>query len=173
MRKQYSHQQSQRRIAAVAVETALVIPLILLFTLGTLDICDGIFLRTKAKIAAYEGARVMVAPFSTEEEARDAVARYLESRNIRFDDINDVVDIEYQRIVGIDARIDQAIEGNPRPPSIISGNANNTEQLDPVTVSVRIDLAQNRRLPITPFQFIQGDAMVADCTMLLEGELLE
>lgn len=173
MRKQQLHPLSRHRAAAVAVEAALVIPLILLFTLGTLDICDGIFLRTKAEIAAYEGARIMVAPFSTEEEARDAVARYLESRNIRFDDINDVVDIEYQRILGLTTRINQAIDGNPSPPNFVPGNAENTEQLDPVTVSVRIDLTLNRRLPITPFQFIQGEEMVAQCTMLLEGEVLE
>lgn len=173
MRKKTSHPLSRNRTAAVAVEAAFVIPLILLFTLGTLDICDGIFLRTKAKIAAYEGARVLVAPFATEEQARSAVAKYLESRNIRFDDINEVVEFEYQRIVNIDERIKEAIKGNPTTPTFVSGTASNIEQLDPVTVSVHIDLTLNRRLPLAPFQFIQGDDIVAECTMLIEGENIE
>ena len=165
----YRKRDNQRN-GAVVVEAAFVIPLVLLLTLATLDICDGIFMLKKTKIAAYEGARVAVGPFGTEESTRQAVANYLDSRGIRYDNIDNVVDITYRKIRDIDSLIDDAIAGVETTPEIISGNASNVEQLDPITVSVQIDLSSNRRLPLSPFQFIQGSSITSECTMLIEGE---
>ena len=54
MKIKKSRTKNRNREGAVVVECAFALPLILLLTLGTLDICDGIYLKKKALIAAYE-----------------------------------------------------------------------------------------------------------------------
>ena len=138
------------RRGGVVVEAALAIPLIILLTVATLDICDGIYLKKKAVIAAYEGARVAVGSDSSDESIRTAVANYLTSRNIKFIDINQVVTITE----------DPTVAGDPAT----------FDQLDPVTVTVEIDLQSNGRLPISIFRRVQGPQIIATITMLREGD---
>lgn len=148
-RSRRSRSNSNRRGGAV-VEAALVIPLIILLTVATLDICDGIYLKKKAVIAAYEGARVAVGSDSSDESIRRAVADYLDSRNINYVDINDVVTIAE----------DPTVTGDPTT----------LDKLDPVTVTVEIDLQSNGRLPISVFRRVQGPQIIAKITMLREGD---
>ena len=142
--------KKRNRQGAVVVECAFAIPLILLLTLGTLDICDGIYLKKKALIGAYEGARVAVGPDSSDQSIRSAVADYLDSRNIKYDDINSVVEIT----------ADPTAYGEPQT----------LDLLDPVTVSVSIDLDKNGRLPFAPFRRVQGPNVTAQVSMLRERQ---
>ena len=140
--------QDRCRQGTVIVKTAFAIPLILLLTLATLDICDGIYLKKKALIAAYEGARVAVTSDSTDSAVREAVANYLDSRNIQYDNINEVVAI------------------NPDPS--VFGDPATVDLLDPVEVSVSINLDVNGRLPFAPFRRVQGPLVTSQVTMLRE-----
>ena len=149
MKLKKSYSQLDRRRGAVAVEAAFAIPVIIILTLGTLDICDGIYLKKKAEIAAYEGVRVAVGVDGSDESVRDAVANHLTSRNVQFENIFNVVTITR----------DPTQRGEPDV----------LDQLDPVTVRVEIDLQSNGRLPISPFRHIQGPQMTAEVTMLFEG----
>lgn len=132
-----------RRSGAAVVETAFTVPLVLLLTIGTLDVVDGIYLKKKAKIAAYEGARVAVGPSGTPTRVKQAVADYLVSRGVDFENIDEVVSIS-------------------EVPATVS-------QLDPITVVVEIDLASNGRLPISVFRRVQGPKLISEVTMLREG----
>ncbi len=48
------------RTGAAAVELAIVLPVLLTLVLGTIEICQRIFLRQSAVLVAYEGARLAV-----------------------------------------------------------------------------------------------------------------
>lgn len=148
--KNYRTKKSRCRQGAVIVETAFAIPLILLLTLATLDICDGIYLKKKALIAAYEGARVAVSSESSDSAVQDAVARYLDSRNINYENIADVVTIE----------ADPSVAGDPRT----------VDLLDPVKITVSINLDINGRLPLAPFRRVQGPLISSQVTMLRERQ---
>ena len=73
---------NQRRGTAT-IELAIVTPLLLLFTLGTMDICSLIFLKEAATLAAYEGARNGIEKNQTDEDAKEAILTFLESRQIQ------------------------------------------------------------------------------------------
>ncbi|MBM3965507.1 MAG: pilus assembly protein [Planctomycetes bacterium] len=64
--------QPKRRFGIASVELAFVLPVILTFVLGTIEVCQRIFLRQSAVLAAYEGARLAVR--NTSDNAR-VVAR--------------------------------------------------------------------------------------------------
>jgi Flp pilus assembly protein TadG len=50
-------QASKNRCGIAAVELAVVLPVLLILVLGTIEVCQRIFLRQSAVIVAYEGAR--------------------------------------------------------------------------------------------------------------------
>ena len=50
----------KRRLGVASIELAIVLPVILTFVLGTIEVCQRIFLRQSAVLAAYEGARLAV-----------------------------------------------------------------------------------------------------------------
>ena len=116
--------------------------MLFLLTFGTLDLCDGIFLQQKAEIAAHEGARAAISREATTQTVEAAVQDYLESRQLHFTSIDTVVSTSVD-------------------PSV-------AEVLEPITVTVRIDLFENRRLPLAPFQFINGPQVIAEVTMYKE-----
>ena len=57
----------KRRRGAAAVECAVVAPLLVLISLGTIEACSMIFLRQSLEISAYEGARVAIVPGTTDQ----------------------------------------------------------------------------------------------------------
>ena len=132
------------RTGVAAVELAFCLPIILLMTFGTLDVCDGIFLQQKTEIAAHEGARNAIGQAATVESVRDAVQFYLDERELEFDDIVETV----------------AVSEDPQDVAI----------LQPITVTVTLDLESNRRLPFAPFQFLNGPTINAQVTMYKELE---
>jgi Flp pilus assembly protein TadG len=62
----------ENRTGIASVELALVLPVMMILVLGTIEICQRIFLRQSAAIVAYEAARM--AARSTSSDA-DVIAR--------------------------------------------------------------------------------------------------
>jgi Flp pilus assembly protein TadG len=70
------------RRAAVFVELALVLPLIVFLILATIDATTMVFLNHSLTIAAYEGARVAVKPDATSAQAITQSNDFLASRSV-------------------------------------------------------------------------------------------
>jgi Flp pilus assembly protein TadG len=72
--------QSNR--GAVAVETAVVMPVLVLVVLGTIEVCSMIFLQQSLEIAAYEGARAALVPKSKAGNVTFTTNQLLTARNV-------------------------------------------------------------------------------------------
>ena len=83
------------RSAVAASEFAMILPLILLITFGTVEACLAIFLKETATIAAYEGARVATQKGATNTHVRDRIEEVLQMRgaNLNGQTMNQVVTI--------------------------------------------------------------------------------
>ena len=75
-------QRNQRRSGAAATEAVFCIPIVLLLTFGTLDICNTIFLKETITVAAYEGARVGSKRLATRADAEAMVRTILTARGV-------------------------------------------------------------------------------------------
>ncbi len=80
MSRQLRKRRSRRGTAAA--ECAFCIPLILLLTFSTLEICSAIFVKETLTVAAYEGARVGVKRKATRLNAYNQVVAVLEARGV-------------------------------------------------------------------------------------------
>lgn len=80
--------RTRRRSAAprgvAAVEFAIILPVLVVLTLGTIDVCSVIFLREGVLLAAYEGAREGVQQDGTNASATARVTEFLDARNIQY-----------------------------------------------------------------------------------------
>lgn len=130
------------RDGAVVVELAIVVPLILLFTISTLEICEGFFLKQKALIAAYEGARAAVGRDGTRHSVEESAAKYLDARNLQYTSISEVV----------------SISANPASAAILT----------PITVKVEIDFDTNSRMPAFFYKLLNGDTIASEVTLQKE-----
>lgn len=74
---------SKRRGVAVA-EFAIVLPVLVALTLGTIDLCTLIFLKESVVLAAYEGARIGVNRGRTNQDVIDRVQQFLDERGISY-----------------------------------------------------------------------------------------
>jgi len=134
--------RAQRKGAEV-VEMALVLPLLILLTLGTLEICEGIFLRQKLELAAHEGARVAILKRSTASDVHAAVKRNLDARGIDYGgDIASVVTI------------------TPEPTT--------APMLTPVSVQVDIETNSNLRMPLSVYRYLAGNTLSGEVSMYKE-----
>lgn len=70
------------RQAVAAVELAICLPLMVIFTFSSIEMCSAIYLRQTLTIAAYEGARVACHPQGVTSDARNAAQRILTERRI-------------------------------------------------------------------------------------------
>ncbi len=136
--------RKNRRAGIAATEVALTLPLLLLLTSATLDICDGLFLRQKLVLAAQEGARIAVGPEDSIVQIHRAVDDYMVERGLQFNNINDVV-------------------------SVTPGHQELTP-MSPVAVSVTVSASENRRarLPFSIVGLFQNDDVTVEVTMLKE-----
>jgi Flp pilus assembly protein TadG len=82
--KNTSHRrkQLQSRQAVASVELAIVLPVLLILVLGTIEVCQRIFLRQSAVIVAYEGARLAVRTTSNNTTVLDRCQQMLIQRRI-------------------------------------------------------------------------------------------
>ena len=81
-----ARQRKKHRSGAMAVEAALVFPLLLLLTLGTIRY-GGLFLKAQQITnAARMGARIAVLPNSSIDDVQTAISNLMNSANINPDD---------------------------------------------------------------------------------------
>ena len=64
------------------VETALLLPLLILLAFGSIELANMVFLKQSLSIAAYEGARIITKPGATSAQADTRVREVLTSRNV-------------------------------------------------------------------------------------------
>ncbi len=76
------HQHGQTRSALAVVELAILLPILLTITFGTLEICNRLFLRQSASVAAYEGARLAARRTVTTAQVEARCLALLAGRNI-------------------------------------------------------------------------------------------
>jgi Flp pilus assembly protein TadG len=70
------------RSGVAAVETAVMLPLVVLFVFAPIEIVNGIFHRQSVTIAAYEGARTASLPGSTDSMVIARIEEVLQNRNL-------------------------------------------------------------------------------------------
>lgn len=121
---------------------AIVLPIMFLITLGTMETCEGIFLTQKIKIAAAEGASVAVRSDGTFGSVEDAVASYLDARDVNYDNISSVVSTV------------------PDPEL--------ADVLTPIRVTVTIQTENNFRMPTSFYQFWTGGELTAEVVLFKE-----
>lgn len=80
MRSSGTLHRSRRGVAAV--ETAVMLPLVILFVFAPIEIVNGIFHRQSVTIAAYEGARAASIPGTTREMVTARIEEVLVNRNL-------------------------------------------------------------------------------------------
>jgi len=72
----------RRRSGVAAIEFAMVLPALLILTIGTMDLCSLMFLRESVVLAAYEGARQGVGRNQTNADVIARVNEFLDERNV-------------------------------------------------------------------------------------------
>ena len=132
----------RRRRGTEVVELAIILPLIVLITTTTLEICENTFLIQKLEIAAHEGAVVGITRTSTLSDVENAVQNYLDARNVDY---------------GGD--ISTAVSVTPDPAT--------ADTLTPITVTVTVSADDNSRIGAL-YRFFNGRTVVGDITMFKE-----
>ena len=79
--RQRSNSLSKQKGAAV-VELALTLPVLLMVTFGTLEVCNRMFLRQTAAVAAYEGARLAARRTVSQAQVEARCLSLLQGRRI-------------------------------------------------------------------------------------------
>ncbi len=74
--------KNPRRRGIATVEFAVIFPILLVMVLGTLEICQRLFLRQSATIAAYEGIRLAARSTSNAPEVIERCQQLLTDRRI-------------------------------------------------------------------------------------------
>ncbi|QDT58345.1 TadE-like protein [Stieleria bergensis] len=126
------------RKGVATVELAFCVPLLLVFTMATLDLCSLFFLKETITLAAYEGARAGVARGRTDEDVINRIYQVLDERNVSYD------------------------AGSV---ALSSPGFTDAEQLQHVTVRVTLSTEGNLLVPWGRFT---KDTLSADCTMRKE-----
>lgn len=80
--KLFGHRRERMRRGVATVEVAICLPVLLVLTLATIDLCSLLFLKESVTIAAYEGARQGVGRGRTNADAEARVTEFLAERNI-------------------------------------------------------------------------------------------
>ncbi len=73
---------TKKRRGIATVEFAVVFPILLLMVLGTIEICQRLFLRQSATIAAYEGIRLAARSTSNAPDVIERCQQLLSDRRI-------------------------------------------------------------------------------------------
>ena len=128
----------EKRNGTAATEFALVIPILLILTFGTIEICSSMFLRQTLQIAAYEGARVAIRRQATNTDVENTISDFLAARNVSGGVVN------------------------------INRDVARTEILQPITVTVRAPMNGNGILPHNFYTWMKGKQVRARTVMYKE-----
>ena len=77
----------KKRRGAAVVEAAVTLPIILLLVIGTVEVCNIIFLKQALKVMAFEGARITIIPDSTFNDVDKQVRGLADARGIDIDSV--------------------------------------------------------------------------------------
>jgi len=134
---------SRKRRGVATLEFAMVLPVLMILTIGTMDLCSLMFLKESVVIAAYEGARQGVDRGRTNADVTARVTAFLDERGINHSGAGSVT---------------------------ISGPGfGGASTLEAVTVTVSVPADGNL---LIPSQLYGGMTVSADVTMLKEYENL-
>ena len=70
------------RRGAAAVETAIVLPVVVFVVFGSIEIANGVFMKQSLAIAAYEGAREASRPGGTQAQAKSRIREVLSNKGV-------------------------------------------------------------------------------------------
>jgi Flp pilus assembly protein TadG len=135
--------KDRKRSGSAVIELAIILPVIVLITFGTLEICDGIFLRQKIELAANEGARVAIRKNSTKADVEAAIKKNLDARGVTY---------------GSDISSAVTITPDPRL----------APTLTPLSVKVTVETNANLRLGLSLYQFMAGKKVTGEVSMFKE-----
>ena len=77
-----SNRSFRTRNGTAAVETAILLPLLVLVTFSSLELSNMVFLKQGLSIASYEGAKIASSPGTSDAQARARVQEILTSRGL-------------------------------------------------------------------------------------------
>ena len=77
-----STQTRRQRRGIATVELALVLPVMLILVLGTIEVCQRIFLRQSSLLVAYEGARLAARSITSSQEVKARCNEMLTQRRV-------------------------------------------------------------------------------------------
>ncbi len=77
-----------KRLGIASVEFAVVFPILMILVLGTVEVCQRLFIRQSATIAAYEGIRLAARKTSSAEDVVSRCKQLLEDRRVSNPTIN-------------------------------------------------------------------------------------
>ncbi len=128
-------------------ECALILPVILVVTFGTVEACVATFLKESVTIAAYEGARVAVQKGAKVSDVQARVTAVLQDRGVSVESLGGV------------------------NPTTVSPDPTTAALLDPITVTVRVPCAGNTLIPgVHFFRRYAGRELQASVVMRKEYE---
>lgn len=128
-----SRRRRQRRGTAV-IEFAFIVPVLIVLTLGTIDLCSMMFLKESVTLAASEGARRGIGRDRTNNDAVARITEFLDERNINYDSANVV--------------------------SISAPGFDTAQTLENVTVTVQVPCGGNLLIPSNWFDDLTVSASV-------------
>lgn len=70
------------RGGVAATETAIMLPLLVVFVFGAIELANGMYLQQTLSVAAYEGARALSRPGATGQEGEQRIAEVLLARDV-------------------------------------------------------------------------------------------
>lgn len=80
--KRWRHAPHCQRRGTAVIETALLLPLLILLAFGSIELSNMVFMKQSLSIAAYEGARLVSKPGTTQAQAEKRIREVLTSRNV-------------------------------------------------------------------------------------------
>lgn len=127
--------QTQRRVArrsqrrgVATVEFAFCVPVFIIMTIGTIDMCSMLFLKESITLAAYEGARVGVGRGRTNADVTARVQEFLDERGIAYNGNPcrfQSVDFDTaETLQNVRTRVVVPVNGNLLIPSAMFSNGN-------------------------------------------------
>lgn len=141
-RRTNRHRGNRRGVATI--EFALVLPVLIILTIATIDVCSMMFLRESAVLAAYEGARQGVGRGRSNADVTARTTQFLDERGIEYNGGNVV--------------------------SFSGSGFSGAATLENVTVTVNLPTDGNLLIPSSMFS---GMTISANVTMRKEYQNLE